>query len=159
MLLSEMFGVKRDKPFTVIGLLSVYKIGADARGIERIERVNEYTSKSEVVCGPLAWRVIAAAPSGIIRLLPPLTDEQREQLKVLWKLGYRWLAKDNNSLVYSYSKAKPEKLYECWAPTGGEIYRIRESSLPECVVRSLVSWSDPEPYDIGKALGVEGAEL
>ena len=21
---------------------------------------------------------------------------------------------------------------------------------------SLVSWSDPEPYDIGKALGVEG---
>lgn len=153
MLLSEMFGVKRDKPFMVIGLLSVYKIGTDAQGIERIERVNEYTSKSEVVCGPLVWRVIRAAPAGIIHLPPPLTDEQREQLRALWTLGYRWLARDRDNNVYAYGNIKPIKECDGWGTSNGEFARIHEW-MPEGVVASFVSWPDPEPYDIGKALEV-----
>ena len=151
MLLSEMFGVKRYTLFMVEGLVSVYKIGTDEQGIERIERVDEGASKSEVVYGPSAWRVINAAPSGIIHLPPPLTDEQREQLRALYTLGYRWLAKDHN--VYAYGNIKPIKERVGWGTSNCEFARIHEW-MPEGVVASLVSWSDNEPYDIAKALGV-----
>lgn len=154
MLLSEMFGVERDKPFTVIGLLSVYKIGADARGIERIERVNEYTSKSEVVCGPLAWRVIAAAPSGIIHLPPPLTDEQRVVLMSLFTMGARYMGMTPDGWKRCFVN-KPQKAGITWMPgdTGDKKLLTIATGMANCL-DSLVSWSDPEPYDIGKALGV-----
>ena len=148
MLLSEMFGVERDTNFMVEGLVSVYKIGADEQGIERIERVDEGARKSEVVYGPSAWRVINAAPSGIIRLPPSLTDEQREQLKAIWTLGGRWLAKDSDMAVIAFVD-KPVKHELQW--TGNKYFAV----CATLIVSSLVSWSDPEPYDIGKALGIK----
>ena len=154
MLLSEMFGVKRDANFMVEGLRSVYKIGADEQGIERIERVDEGARKSEVVYGPSAWRVIAAAPVGIIRLPPPLTDEQRDQLKAIWTLGGRWLAKDASGIVFCY-QARPEKEDIEWTVRDTNDKFMEITYFVPAVV-CLVSWSDTEPYDIAKALGVEG---
>ena len=151
MLLSEMFGVERYKPFMVEGLVSVYKIGTDEQGIERIERVDEGASKSEVVCGPSAWRVINAAPAGIIHLPPPLTDEQREQLRALYTLTFRWIVKNKKGAVIAYSH-KPYRYDEYWATE--KVDANIQSVAKELSVCSLVSWAGPEPYDIAKALGV-----
>ena len=151
--LSKMFGVERDMDFMVEGLRSVYKIGTDEQGIERIERVDEGASKSEVVYGPSAWRVINAAPSGIIHLPPPLTDEQREQLGALYTLGYRWLAKDKYGSVYIYETKPYKKVRDTWTYDDGDSYLC--CTKPTKCLELLVSWPDPEPFDIGKALGVE----
>ena len=96
--------------------------------------------------------VIFAAPAGIIHLPPPLTDEQREQLRALWTLGYRWLAKDKYGSVYAYEEKPYEKSRDTWL-CQGDFYLCY--TKPTKYLEPLVSWSDPEPYDIGKALGVE----
>ena len=96
--------------------------------------------------------IIAAAPSGIIHLPPPLTDEQREQLKALYTLGYFLLAKDKNGEVFAYSN-NIHKRGIVWTTGVNRHIACIDAKNP---LTSLVSWSDPEPYDIGKALGVEG---
>ena len=84
-----------------------------------------------------------------------LSDEQREQLKALYTLGYKWLAKDFDYQVYAHAGSKPSKSDEEWRNDCDCFIRIHDG-LPESAIKSLVSWSDPEPYDIVKALGVEG---
>ena len=156
--LSKMFGVERDTEFMIKGYslifrISLYTDGSD-KTYERLVSVDEKGCVYTLSPGA-AYYAISIAPSGIIHLPPPLTDEQREQLKALWTLGYRWLAKDGDGIVYSYGNSKPEKWRSHWVAGCAETYRIHEQ-MPVSVVNSLVSWSDPEPYDIGKALGVEG---
>ena len=150
--LSKMFGVERDMDFMVEGLRSVYKIGTDEQGIERIERVDEGASKSEVVYGPSAWRVINAAPSGIIHLPPPLTDEQREQLKALFTIGARYMGMSRDGWKRCFVN-KPQKEFSGWTCGDAQMLTIA-NGMANCL-DSLASWSDHESYDIGKALGVE----
>ena len=152
MLLSEMFGVERDTLFMVEGLVSVYKIGTDEQGIERIERVDDGASNGEVVYGPSAWRVINAAPSGIIHLPPPLTDEQRVVLMSLFTMGARYMGMSRDGWKRCFVN-KPQKESSGWTCWDVECLTIA-SGMANCL-DSLVSWSDPEPFDIGKALGVE----
>ena len=149
MLLSEMFGVKRYTLFMVEGLVSVYKIGTDEQGIERIERVDEGASKSEVVYGPSAWRVINAAPSGIIPLPPPLTDGAREQLRALYTLGYRYITR-TMLLTIEAHVAKPRRVMNEWTQGGLHAYVPYVSGG----IYGLPIKNETEPYDIGKALGV-----
>ena len=96
--------------------------------------------------------MIDAGPDCIIHFPPPLTDEQREQLRAIWTLGGRWLAKDESGYVW-YHKEKPTKnnIDDYWE-SGEKTYQLPN----DIEVNGLVSWSDPEPYDIGKALEVEG---
>ena len=156
MLLSEMFGVERDTDFGVKGYESLFKVTLNAWGEEHLMFKLPCVSAWELVPQGMLCSVIFAAPAGIIHLPPPLTDEQREQLKAIWTLGGRWLAKDADRDVYAYS-IKPEKNSDWseWMPMKydeDELYFTVYRDLDVC---SLVSWSDPEPYDIGKALGVE----
>ena len=155
MLLSEMFGVEPEVDFKVKGYESLFKVILNAWGEERLMFKLPCVSAWEPVSNGTLCSVIFAAPSGIIHLPPPLTDEQREQLKALYTLGYRWLAKDFDYQVYAHAGSKPSKSDEEWRNDCDYFIRIH-NGLPESVIKSLVSWSDPEPYDIGKALGVEG---
>ena len=158
MLLSEMFGVERDTDFMVKGYSLIFQINlyTDNRG-EAFERLVSVGKNGDIfsVSPGMAYYAISIAPSGIIRLPPPLTNEQREQLKAIWTLGGRWLAKDKSGDVYAYD-SKPEKreIYPHW--NYKDEYEKCFTVICELSVCSLVSWSDSEPYDIGKALGVEG---
>ena len=151
MLLSEMFGVERDTEFGVEGYSVTFKIATFLGEYEYLMYRWSAVLDWREAEGTLLCRVIALAPAGIIHLPPPLTDEQREQLRALYTLGYRWLAKDHN--VYAYGNIKPIKERVGWGTSNCEFARIHEW-MPEGVVASLVSWSDHEPYDIAKALGV-----
>ena len=155
MLLSEMFGVARDVDFEVIGYFGRFILRERSDGTERLlwrlEDSNAYVNADLSIL----YDIILKAPANIIRLPPPLTDEQLEQLKALYTLGYRWFARDRDNNVYAYGSIKPIKECDGWGTSNGEFARIHEW-MPEGVVASLVSWSDPEPYDIAKALGVEG---
>ena len=154
MLLSEMFGVERDTDFRVKGYESLFKVTLNAWGEEHLMFKFPCVSAWEPVPHGMLCSVIFAAPSGIIHLPPPLTDEQREQLKAIWTLGGRWLAKDGNGNVFAYD-SKPEKreIYSHWNnDEDGECFTV----IRDLSVCSRVSWLDPEPYDIAKALGVEG---
>ena len=156
MLLSKMFGVERDTDFMIKGYSLIFQINLYTDGsdktYERLITVDENGCVFSLSpC--MAYYAISIAPSGIIHLPPPLTDEQREQLKALWTLGYRWLAKNCDNNVYAYGNIKPIKECDGWGTSNGEFARIHKW-MHEGVVASLVSWSDPKPYDIGKALGV-----
>ena len=155
MLLSEMFGVERDTDFGVEGYASIFKITLAGNEVEclmfkRTGGSGWLSAQQETLCA-----VIAIAPTGIVHRPPPLTNEQREQLRALWTLGGRWLAKDKSGDVYAY-ESKPEKreIYSHWNHKNE--YEKCFTVICELNVCSLVSWSDPEPFDIGKALGVEG---
>ena len=147
MLLSEMFGVERDTDFGVEGYYGKFRVRVNA-GYEFLVVSNGKGAYDTVVNGATVYGIIDAAPSGIIHLPPPLTDEQREQLKAIWTLGGRWLAKDSDMAVNSFVD-KPVKYEQLWV--GNEYFAVYAT----LIVCSITSWSDPEPYDIAKALGVE----
>ena len=152
---TEITGTELYKTFKVDGLEGNYVIIelCDRRGrlIEVASRAPSGDYKAGCSLTPNEFcAIIHAAPSGIIHLPPPLKDEQREQLKALYTLGGRWLAEDRDGDLYAYTQ-KPEKGSGVWW-TGGKCFFVFEYLH----VANLVSWSDPEPYDIAKALGVEG---
>ena len=152
--LSKTFGVERGNPFEVKGYKEKeFRINAFVSGVEYLE-IRNIGGIWDLCQVGIMCNIIAAAPSGIIHLPPPLTDEQREQLKAIWTLGGRWIAKDGTGNVFAYD-SKPQKIMTCchWNnDEDGECFTV----MRELSVCSIVSWSDTEPYDIAKALGVEG---
>ena len=154
MLLSEMFGVELDTDFKVKGYESRFRLTLNVDGFEQLKIKPSGSDMWETPLTRTIFNVISISPSGIIHLPPPLTDEQREQLKAIWTLGGRWLAEDDAGDVFAYD-SKPHKItnYYRWNnDEDGECFTV----IRDLSVCSLVSWSDPEPYDIAKALGVEG---
>ena len=148
MLLSEITGKTNDEVFKVKGWTGEFKINfMDTLFRRPNEKCDWIAADSNVVLS-----VIRLSPEGIIHLPPPLTDEQREQLRAIWTLGGRWIAKDGTGNVFAYD-SKPQKIMICFHwnnDEDGECFTV----MQELSVCSLVSWSDPEPYDIVKALGV-----
>lgn len=154
MLLSEILGVDLDTDFGVEGYYGKFRVRVNT-GYEFFVVSDGKGAYDTVVNRATAYRIIAAAPAGIIHLPPPLTDEQREQLKAIWTLGGRWLAKDADRDVYAYS-VKPEQDSDWaeWVPIKYDEDELQFTVYRDLDVCDLVSWSDPEPFDIGKALGV-----
>ena len=151
MLLSEMFGVERDVDFCVEMFEGKFRIMSSS-GRERLYFKSEGGDWGAVTAAWMLYSVIESAPASIIHLPLPLTDEQREQLKAIWTLGGRWLVKDDygEKAVFVFV-AKPDKRDGgyWWSDVGGRFIVLQNL----CVCK-LVSSSDPEPFDIGKALGV-----
>lgn len=154
--LSKIFGVERGAPFMVEGYESgvLFRVRLNESGIEHLQ-VDFGEGDGWEYSNGITWAiVIHLAPAGIIHLPPPLTDEQREQLRAIWTLGGRWLVMDVYKDVRYFNEI-PHKSKTSWQ-TGNDDedayygYRLY-NTLDIC---RLVSWSDPEPYDIGKALGV-----
>ena len=149
MLLSEMFGVERDVDFEVIGYTGRFILREWTDGTERLWwrlKGNKVYADADL---NVVYDIIFKAPANIIPLPPPLTNEQREQLKAIWKLGGRWLAKDKTGDAFAYG-SKPQKIMNCCRWSNDEYFTV----IRKLSICSIVSWSDPEPYDIGKALGV-----
>ena len=157
MLLSEMFGVEQDVDFEVIGYTGIFMIREQSDGTERLlwrlkDNYIYVNADLDVV-----YDIIFKAPSGIIHLPPPLTDDQREQLKAIWTLGGRWIAKDmpGDTFAFGYTPVKDME-WLSWMLSKDDKGENLFSIYRDFDVCKLVSWSDPEPYDIAKALGVEG---
>ena len=147
MLLSEMCGVARGKLFTTENYKGYEFRIESCGGAEYIEYRPKLGEWRDVKLTMLE-NIIDLAPSGIIHLPLPLTDKQREQLKAIWTLGGRWLAKDSSMAVNAFVD-EPVRHEVLWT-TVNKYFAVC-ATLAVC---SLVSWSDNEPYDIGKALGV-----
>jgi hypothetical protein len=153
MLLSEMLGVEREVDFGVKGYAVTFKISTFLEEYEYLMYRWSPALDWREAEGSLLCSIIAKAPNNIIHLPPPLTDEQREQLRALYALGGRWIARDGNGNVFAYD-SKPQKVMICchWNnEKNGECFTV----IRDLSVCSLVSWSDLEPYDIGKALGIK----
>ena len=147
--LSKTFGVERDTDFGVKGYESLFKVTLNAWGEEHLMFKFPCVSAWEPVPHGMLCSVIFAAPSGIIHLPPPLTDEQREQLKALYTLGYRWITRDKYGSIYVHEESPCKKAQNSW------LMHLLITKPAKCF-ESLVTYPNPEPYDIGKALGVEG---
>ena len=152
--LSKTFGVERGNPFEVKGYKGKeFRINTFVSGVEYLE-IRNIGGIWDLCQVGVMCNVIAAAPSGIIHLPPPLTDEQREQLKAIYTLGGRWLAKDCGGETYCYFE-KPRKDGGYWYDGNGRVndgYGLELlCSLSVCEIPSK---SDTEPFDITKALGV-----
>ena len=153
MLLSEMFGVERDVEFEVIGYIGRFILKERSDGTERLLwRLKDIYVNADL---DILYDIIRKAPANIIHLPPPMTDEQKEQLRALYTLGYKWLTKDRSGKAHAYAQRSPSKQHpSAWGNGGLECIRIL-NDLPSGVLASLVSWNDNFPFDIGKALGVE----
>ena len=150
-----MFGVERDTDFMVKGYSRMRQIRENPLyGHESI-----YTKMSSGVWleleAPTIMSMIAAGPDCIIHLPPPMTDEQREQLRAIWTLGGRWIAKDmpGDTFAFGYTPVKDME-WLSWIPSNDDKGENLFSIYRDFDVCNLVSWLDHEPYDIGKALGV-----
>ena len=153
MLLSEMLGVERGKKFQIEGYKGLeFSVNNNFDGKDKLYFRDPANHWWDVATPKMLFNIIDGAPANIIHLPPPLTDEQREQLKALYTLTFRWIVKNKKGAVISYSH-KPYRYDEYWATE--KVDANIQSVAKELSVCSLVSWSDPEPYDIGKALGVE----
>ena len=156
MLLSEMFGVERDTEFGVEGYSVTFKI---ATFLEKYEYLMyRWSAKLDwrEAEGTMLCNVIAGSPDNIVRLPPPLTDEQREQLKAIWTLGGRWLAKDmpGDTFAFGYKPVKDME-WVSWIMSNDDKDENLFSVYRDLDVCSLVSWSDAKPYDISKVLGIK----
>ena len=152
MLLSEMFGVERDTDFGVKGYSVIFKISTFLGKYEYLMYKWSAALDWREAEGTMLCNVIGGAPENIVHLPPPLTDEQREQLRALCTLGYRSLVKDKYGSVYAYEIKPCKKTRDTWPYEDGDSHLC--CTKPTKCLESLVSWSDPEPFDIGKALGV-----
>ena len=154
MLLSEMLGVERDTDFCVEMFEGKFRIMSSS-GRERLFFKSDGGDWGAVTAAWMLYGVIESAPSGIIHLPPPLTDEQREQLRAIWTLGGRWIAKDmpGDTFAFGYKPVKDME-WLSWMLSNDDKGENLFSIYRDFDVCNLVSWSDPEPYDIGKALGV-----
>ena len=72
MLLSEMFGVERDTDFMMDGLPYKFRVGYRSYAVEDVAYLNS-NGDWKYVNNDMLYRLIAAAPSGIIHL-PPAAD-------------------------------------------------------------------------------------
>lgn len=155
MLLSEMIQVKMDTEFGVEMFDGKFKF-MQRSGHERLYHKSGSGEWAVVDAAWMLHGVIDSAPAGIIHLPPPLTDEQREQLKAIWTLGGRWLAKDmtGDTFAFGYKPVKSND-WLSWIMSNDDKGENLFSVYRDLEVCGLVSWSDPEPYDIGKALGIK----
>lgn len=151
--LSKMFGVERDVDFKVKGYESLFKVILNAWGEERLVFKYPSVTEWELVQQGMLCSVIFAAPAGIIHLPPPLTDEQRVVLMSLFSMGARYMGMTPEGRKRCFVN-KPRKDLNRW-PSGDTQMLTIASGMAKCL-DSLVVVSDPEPFDIGKALGVEG---
>ena len=90
-------------------------------------------------------------PEPIVHLPPPLTDEQRGVLMSLFTIGARYMGMSRDGWKRCFVN-KPQKEFSGWMCGDTQVLTIAHG-MANCL-DSLVSWSDPEPLDIGKALGV-----
>ncbi len=147
MLLSEMLGVELDKDFRVKGYETRFRLTLNVSGFEHLKIKRSGSDVWETPLTGTIFNVISVAPSGIIHLLPPLTDEQREQLRALYTLGYRWITRDKYGSIYVHEESPCKKAQNSW------LMHLLITKPAKCF-ESLVTYPSPEPYDIAKALGV-----
>ncbi len=148
---TEITGVDKNVDFKVKGLSETYRIIEQPTGFQRIAVV---IPGGELI-GASAWvydEIMYAAPANIIHLPPPLTDEQRVVLMSLFTMGARYMGMSIDGWKRCFVN-KPQKEFSRWTCGDAQCLTIAPG-MSNCL-DSLVSWSDPEPYDIGKALGVE----
>ena len=152
MLLSEMFGVKRDADFGVEGVYGKFQV-INNGAFETLVVSGGKGEYDTLVQSRVLLNIIAGAPANIIHLPPPLTDEQRVVLMSLFTMGARYMGMSRDGWKRCFVN-KPQKEFGGWTCVDTQCLTIA-SGMANCL-DSLVSWFDPEPYDIAKALGVEG---
>lgn len=81
-----------------------------------------------------------------------LTAEQREVLKAMLLLGFKYIAKDANGKTYIYT-SRPIKGNVGWSYTGAEFISVTQlSGQAITAISPLVEWEDKEPLNIKEAL-------
>ena len=150
MLLSKALEVELDTDFGVEGLYGKFRVRVNT-GYEFLVVSDGKGAYETVVNGATVYRIIDAAPSGIIHLPPPLTDEHRVVLMSLFTIGARYMGMSREGWKRCFVN-KPQKEFSGWTCGDTQVLTIA-GGMANCL-DSLVSWSDSEPYDIAKALGV-----
>lgn len=81
-----------------------------------------------------------------------LTEEERKKLEACLLLGFEWLTRDVNGIVYGFT-GKPIKssdgYWYCNYPQGTYVY----SQMPAFKALKLLSLEDEEPTEIRRLLG------
>lgn len=84
-----------------------------------------------------------------------MTDEQGVKwvISKVYESGYRYITMDESGEVFLF-KNKPSKRMRDWYDGGEDFDSFPMYFWCEGVVKTLISWEDEEPFDIGKYLGI-----
>lgn len=81
-----------------------------------------------------------------------LTAEQCEVLKAMLLLGFKYIAKDADGMIYMYT-ACPQKRYKMWTSAAREyVTTMHLSAQAVTPISPLVEWGDEEPLNIEEVL-------
>lgn len=146
--LTKLLGVDLDEEFSVEGYKERFKITDVTEGKQFIVMRAEDDGPWSYISFDTTYDIIHLAPDGILHL-PELTSAKISQLKALLTLGYNYMVKGKDGLVYAHGK-EPKKYSYGWESYQDYCFACVPNSLE---IYNLVSFSDETAYDIRKNLG------
>lgn len=149
MKLTEITRTLENEPFKVKGYMCEYKIIADPADKQVL--VMSGGGIWTAAASHIVLSIITGAPDNIIRL-PNLTQKEADQLKGLYLLGFRWLARDADGIVCAFVD-KPWKGARVWVTDPLRCLMLNFTGAEDMItVCRLVSWDDKEPFNIALAI-------
>ena len=110
----------------------------------------------DVICNEKLWGVLSN-PSSILKL-PIISKKEKEILKALYTLGFRYIARDADLTLCAY-KMLPYRDTVNWS--SDEVW-LNFVDLPHFNEKSdfqYIRWEDKKPFDIKAFLEDEGYEI
>ena len=142
---ARLLGVELGEDFKVEGVDYGIHRFTDAD----LQKMGEY---GVWVCGQYGtFMRLIKGENKVIKILEA-TEEQKEILKALYVMGFRWVAKDANGQIYVYEN-KPAKKSLTWDIAFGNLANTNViKTLAE--LSNLVKWEDDEPLEIAREMEV-----
>lgn len=112
--------------------------------------------KNDDVISNETLEVILLNPDSIIKKVQ-VTEKEKEILKALYIFGFRYVARDEDSLLYCY-EALPYKEDGTWNSDNLWIQVKKLPSFKQEVDFQFIRWEDEKPFDIKAFLEEKGYE-
>lgn len=142
-----LVGLYPGHEFRIAGSDTVYYIG---------EKYGIFTKNNDVISNEKLEAVLIN-PDSIIKHLP-VTEKEKEILKALYTLGFRYVARDMNLALYAYNLL-PVRQEIAWSCNG---VWLNFPDLP-CFNGETdfqhIKWENEKPFDIKAFLECEGYEV
>lgn len=142
-----LVGLYPGHEFRIAGSDTVYYIG---------EKYGIFTKNNDVISNEKLEAVLIN-PDSIIKRLP-VTEKEKEILKALYTLGFRYVARDMNLALYAYNLL-PVRQEIAWSCNG---VWLNFPDLP-CFNGENdfqhIKWENEKPFDIKAFLECEGYEV
>ncbi len=138
-----ILGVELNKPFNIKGWIRNPYILKKSDWTEDyyyiVDNINSEISKADII-------KLINNPE-LIEKIPEWGGEQKEIFKALKTLGYNYIARDSDCVIYAY-ESKPKKYEYDWQSKGDICIELETSKILNAPHLNFIKWEDEEPFEI-----------